>query len=75
MLFKGARSHRGSLGRVALSGLFLQPFVWSLYKAEPVTCSYATRTGENVGKKCQTNAVQWIHLSVISSLLRVIYWA
>ncbi|SEL25209.1 hypothetical protein SAMN05216262_10842 [Colwellia chukchiensis] len=40
----------------------MQPFVWPLYKAEPVNCSYATRTGENVvimpNKRCMMASLE-----------------
>ena len=39
--------------------MFLQQFVWYLYKAEPVWCGYSTQTGDNAvemtNKRCPSD--------------------
>jgi|GEM_PF-2053306 len=48
--------------------LFLQPFVWYLYKAEPEKHSYSIRTGENVvemtNKRCPKGSAKYFLLFV-----------
>jgi|GEM_PF-1913229 len=55
-------------GRVYLSGLFLQQFVWHLYKAEHVKCSYSTQTGDNAvemaNKRCPKGSIKHFLLFV-----------
>ncbi len=56
------------LGRVYLWSMFLQQFVWYLYKAESVWCGYSTRVGDNVvemtNKRCPSGSPKSVLLFV-----------
>ena len=48
------------MGHVYLWGMFLQQFIWYLYKVESVWCGYSTQAGDNVvemtNKRCPSGS-------------------
>ncbi|MBD3652594.1 hypothetical protein [Kangiella sp.] len=61
--------------RIDLYGLFLQQFVWILYKASRVRCSHSPSTRDNTvekpNKRCPSGSIKSALLFVARHYLRV----